>query len=428
GAGVVRVPFQIERMQPTAGGALDPAQLALMDNLIARAALDGLKVILDPHNYGDIYGTEIGSTPASNAAFADFWSKLAGHYASNPNVIFGVMNEPHTQSAAGWLNSANLAIAAIRQSGATTQEILVPGTAWDTAETWQSSGNAAAFASGVVDPSNNYAIEVHQYLDSDDSGTHTGVVSATIGAERLASVTSWAEATGHRLFLGEFGVSSDTVSLAALSNMLGYMQAHADVWQGGTYWAAGPWLGNYSFSLETTTGGDTAQMGVLKQFTSLSSPNPVPPKALTPIARFFDTQSGSHFMTADAQETQTLRATRPDLVYEGSSMAGLASPKDDPAAIPVARFFDTQNGMHFYTADATESAALSKPGSAFVLEQSASFYEHSTKQAGDVPVYRFFESGTGAHFFTTNQAERVSILSTRPDMVFEGIAYYAPKM
>src|SRR3954451_7947117 len=60
-------------------------------------------------------------------------SKLAAHYKSNPDVIFGLMNEPHVQTAADWLGSANAAIAAIR-SGEAQQEVLLPVTGWD--EAW----------------------------------------------------------------------------------------------------------------------------------------------------------------------------------------------------------------------------------------------------------------------------------------------------
>ena len=68
------------------------------------------------------------------------WGKLALHFTSNPDVIFGLMNEPHDQSASAWLGSANAAIAAIRNAGA-SQEILVPGSYWDGAWTWTSSSS-----------------------------------------------------------------------------------------------------------------------------------------------------------------------------------------------------------------------------------------------------------------------------------------------
>jgi aryl-phospho-beta-D-glucosidase BglC (GH1 family)/20S proteasome alpha/beta subunit len=266
GMTAIRLPFLLERLEPVAGGPLDPTQLGYIDNVVNYAATKGIDVILDPHDYGYEYGTLIGSTPASNATFANFWGEVAAHYASTSNVLFGLMNEPNAQTPSQWIVSVNAAIAAIRAAGATSQQILVPGTDWDGADSWVSSGNAQIVGDGVVDPSHNYAFEVHQYLDSDGSGTHSTVVSASIGVERLEAITEWAEATGNKLFLGEFGVASDPTSLAALNNMLGYMAQNTDVWEGGTYWAAGAWLGSYMYSAQPTNGVGTPQLAVLDQY------------------------------------------------------------------------------------------------------------------------------------------------------------------
>lgn len=84
------------------------------------------------------------------------------------------------------------------------------------------------------------------YLDGDNSGEHRdSVVSETIGPERLNNVTLWAQATGNRVFLGEFGVGVDRTSLTALDNTMAYLQQHSDVWQGASYYGAGPWMTDY---------------------------------------------------------------------------------------------------------------------------------------------------------------------------------------
>ncbi|MEK9278927.1 MULTISPECIES: glycoside hydrolase family 5 protein [unclassified Bradyrhizobium] len=266
GMDVIRLGFEAERVQPNTNGPLDPAELARMDDIVNYAASKGIDVVLDMHDYGTVHNMLVGTSDAANAAFADVWGKLASHFADNSNVIFGLMNEPNQQSASDWIGGANAAIAAIRQAGA-TQEVLVPGSYWDGAASWTTSDNAAVVGTQVHDPLHNYAFEVHNYLDSDGSGTHANVVSDTIGVERLTAVTQWAEATGNKLFLGEFGVASDPTSLKAMDNMLSYMQQHSDVWQGGTYWAAGPWWGNYMFSVEPENGVDQPQMAVLNRYT-----------------------------------------------------------------------------------------------------------------------------------------------------------------
>ena len=50
---------------------------------------------------------------------------------------------------------------------------------------------------------------MHQYLDSDGSGTSDICVSPTIGAERLAAATAWLQANNMKGFLGEIGAGSN---------------------------------------------------------------------------------------------------------------------------------------------------------------------------------------------------------------------------
>ena len=265
GMGVIRLPFLWERMQRAEFAALDATELGRLDDVVNYATGKGLKIEIEPHNFGYGFGALIGSAQTPNSAFADFWSKLALHFQSNSNVVFGLMNEPHDQSASAWLGSANAAIAAIRSAGAVSQEILVPGSYWDGAWTWTSTDNDTVIGTGVQDSAHNFAFEVHQYLDADGSGTHPGAVSATIGVERLTAITQWAEATGNHLFLGEVGVTTDQTSLTAFDGMLTYMQQHANAWEGVTYWAGGPWWGNYMFSIEPQNGVDKPQMTILVQ-------------------------------------------------------------------------------------------------------------------------------------------------------------------
>jgi len=268
GMSVIRLPFLWERLQMSAFGPLDASQLAHIDDVVNYANAKGLKVILDAHDYGSYQSSLVGSDAVPNSAFADLWAKLGGHFATNANVMFDLMNEPHAQTAAQWLDSTNAAIAEIREAGATSQEILVSGTYWDGAWKWTKTDNAAVIGTGVQDPTHNFAFDVHQYLDFNGSGTHAGVVSTSIGIDRLTAITDWAESTGNHLFLGEFGVSTDQTSVAALDNMLSYMQTHGDAWQGGTYWAGGPWWGNYMYSIEPVNGADKPQMDVLQSHLS----------------------------------------------------------------------------------------------------------------------------------------------------------------
>ena len=143
------------------------------------------------------------------------------------------------------------------------------------------------------------------------------------------------------------------------------------------------------------------------------------------IYRFFDTQSGTQFMTSSVSEINAILSTRPDLKFEGLALAGVAPGTADANAAPVYRFFDTANGTQFLTASKAEAATIAATRPDMVAEQ-PSFDEHLAPEAGDVPVYRFFNTTAGTHFFTASTTERSSIAATRPDMTYEGIAFYAP--
>lgn len=261
---VIRVPFLWPRLQPELNGTFDANEVKLLDITIEAAQKNNVKIVIDPHNYGSYRSNLIGSEAVPVSSFADFWNKLADRYKSYPNVIFNLMNEPHKQSSQEWAGQAQAAIDAIRSTGA-NQLILVPGSHWTGAHSWLSSGNADAMKS-IRDPKNNYAFDMHQYFDSDSSGTHSTCVSGDVGVIRLEKATKWLNDNGQRAFLGEFGASADPVCQKALDNTLKYLKQNQNVWIGWTYWAAGKWWGNYMFSVQDLDESKSKQYQILKPF------------------------------------------------------------------------------------------------------------------------------------------------------------------
>ncbi|GAB2895140.1 glycoside hydrolase family 5 protein [Uliginosibacterium flavum] len=264
----LRLPFRWERLQQSLGGTFDAAEQGYIDSFVSYATSKGAYVVLDPHNYARYKTDVIGGGVVTNAHFADFWSKLATRYKGNSKVIFALMNEPHDMDTNTWVNAANAGIAAIRNAGATNL-ILVPGNAWTGAHSWVSSGNSTAMLS-IADSGNNYAFEVHQYLDGDSSGTSSTCVSTTIGAERMLAFTAWLKANNKKGFLGELAGANNSTCQAALIGQLQHLKDNSSVWLGWTWWAAGPspWWNNYMFDLEPTNNytTDRPQMSWLTPF------------------------------------------------------------------------------------------------------------------------------------------------------------------
>ncbi len=299
GMNIIRLPFRWERLQRTNNAAFNSAESNRLVSFVSYASGQGMSVILDPHNFqrywpdNSTYTTMqsgtvgvIGNSVVPNSAFSNFWYQVANisSFKNNPNVIFGLMNEPNALQQTQMIAAENAAIAGIRAAGASNL-IFVPGNRWTGAWTWsQSDANGAANSAamlGIVDPGNNYVIEVHQYLDSDGSGTMNTIVSADIGWQRLTNFTAWARANNVKGFLGEYGVPRLAIGSGqpggqALTNMLSYVVTNSDVWLGWSYWGGGPWWGSTpTFLVEPANPGnptDQPTMTIIKEFTPLPVP------------------------------------------------------------------------------------------------------------------------------------------------------------
>src|SRR3569833_861319 len=130
GFDTVRLPFLWERLQPVLMQPLDKDEVDRLNGAVALIRSHKMRVVLDPHNYARYRDTLIGSLDVPNAAFGDFWARLAALYANQQDVVFGLMNEPNEIPIAQWLSAADTAAAAIRNRAGANNLILVPGTAW----------------------------------------------------------------------------------------------------------------------------------------------------------------------------------------------------------------------------------------------------------------------------------------------------------
>src|SRR5882672_5356361 len=73
-----------------------------------------------------------------------------------------------------------------------------------------------------------------------------------------------------------------------------------------------------------------------------------------PVFRFFDSHDGGHFFTTSSIERDQVLATRRDMKFEGVGYDAVNPASNDPNAAPVYRFFDTHDGGHFFTISQAE--------------------------------------------------------------------------
>lgn len=147
------------------------------------------------------------------------------------------------------LNQA--AIDGIRGAGAKSQYIFVEGNSYTGAWTWTKvNDNLKA----LTDPQDKIVYEMHQYLDSDGSGTSETCVSTTIGKERVTDATQWLKDNKKVGVIGEFAGGVNDNCKTAITGMLDYMGDNSEVWLGALWWAAGPWWSDYIYSMEPSSG------------------------------------------------------------------------------------------------------------------------------------------------------------------------------
>ena len=143
----------------------------------------------------------------------------------------------------------------------------------------------------------------------------------------------------------------------------------------------------------------------------------------TSVFRFFDSEAGVHFYTASEAERDFVESTLDNYDLENPSFASI-NPENLDNADEIYRFFNTNTGGHFYTADETERDFVINNLDEFVFEDVA-FYGFEINVDGTIPVYRFFETTSGVHFYTADEAERTFVEQNLSNYNFEGVAYYA---
>lgn len=207
---------------------------------------------IDIHNFARFNGQIIGQSSGgpTDAQFADLWSQLATKYKSNSKVVFGLMNEPHDLDITTWATSVQAAVTAIRNAGATTQMILLPGNNFTSAATFVSNGSAAAL-SGVTNPDGTITgliLDVHKYLDIDNSGEHAECTTDNI-ADAFQLVADFLRQNGRQAMVSETGAGSTLSCFTDFCAQNTFLNQNSDVFLGYIAWAAGSFSSSYVLSL-----------------------------------------------------------------------------------------------------------------------------------------------------------------------------------
>jgi hypothetical protein len=129
------------------------------------------------------------------------------------------MNEPHDiGNLSAWADTVQAAVTAIRMAGATRQTITLPGTEFTHASAFVENGSAGNL-SRVHNPdgtNTGLVFEVHQYLDSDGSGTALDCVTDHV-QDAFMPLAQFLVSNGRKALLGEIG-GGNTSSVSSVSD------------------------------------------------------------------------------------------------------------------------------------------------------------------------------------------------------------------
>lgn len=145
-------------------------------------------------------------------------------------------------------------------------------------------------------------------------------------------------------------------------------------------------------------------------------------------------ESGQPLVIEPDDETQVhlgqaARLNRRELLEHERIAAGTdaqrkAARKAFSGLVPVYRFLNRNTSAHFYTIDEAERDRVIATMPQFNYEGPA-FLVSPLEQVGLLPVHRFFNTATGVHLYTISEDERNYIQANLPRFVYEGVAYHA---
>ncbi len=314
GAQIIRVPFRMEYCTDSSGNINNPTYLYALNDFVETLINNNsnIQVLLDLHNYMQYCPNASAGSCGSYLtaeALSNAWKNIANLLPvikSHPNTVqLDLMNEPNGITAQQTFDREMAAFIILRQNNI-MNPIVLEGTEWTGLHSWMSSGNASAFTVDAINTALDtagvsagpYAIEVHQYLDSNFSGTSpVCVANATLNDQiNFLQFTQWLQNNHVPVILGETGGGLNQVCIDDLSTLYQDVVQNlysASATNGGfsaiTYWGGGQAWGNSYFlgiqpisSLNTPgTIGYFAPAQLYLSLTQLNSQNSINPLMTT---------------------------------------------------------------------------------------------------------------------------------------------------
>ena len=130
-----------------------------------------------------------------------------------------------------------------------------------------------------------------------------------------------------------------------------------------------------------------------------------------PVWRFFNKQNGSHFYTASLAEKNDVVANL-SAIYQLDGVAYQINTSCPANQAPIYRFYNKQNGSHFYTASLAEKNSVQANLSAIYSYDGQGYRVCTAPPVGSRTVWRFYNKINGSHFYTADPVEKARVQAT----------------
>jgi len=189
--------------------------------------------------------------------------------------------------------------------------------------------------------------------------------------------------------------------------------------------------GNLNEIKVTLVGEDSLGNDFLEEVIPVRPPNGPAEGEKTKVYEFFRPSGKSTFYTVDENEKAHIAANLSDNyeVREGQAFRTLGENEFDPItgaeSEKVYRFFNTVTGSHLYTSNEDERDYVEKNLKHYSRDSEKSeFYAYETEVEGSIDVHRFYNPIEDVHVFTHSDTEMADMMAEDSGFNDEGTAFY----
>lgn len=151
------------------------------------------------------------------------------------------------------------------------------------------------------------------------------------------------------------------------------------------------------------------------------------------IHEFYNESENSFFYTIDENEKSYIQENLSNYEYRGGET--LESTDKDAVAVDsltgaeveseeVYRFVNTVTGAHLFTTDEGERDYITENLEHYGQDES-NFYAYETEVEGSIEVHRFYNAAEDIHMFTHSEADTAEMMAEDSGFNDEGVAFYA---